>query len=140
MMVEGGSKECQEEDLITAIEIAHKAIQVQVKAQEELREKVGVKSKREYAKPYRNEELHGKIREFSENKIKEIAASASAKQDRSDAFNKLKDELVVHLGVLPEEDEPLVYYYFGELQYHYIRDMILNKKVRLDGRGLEDDP
>lgn len=138
MMVEGGSKECQEEDLITAIEIAHKAIQVQVKAQEELRDKVGVKSKREYAKPYRNEELHGKIREFSENKIKAIAESASAKQDRSEAFKKLKDELVEYLGVLPEEDEPLVSYYFGELQYHYIRDMILNKKVRLDGRGLED--
>jgi polyribonucleotide nucleotidyltransferase len=138
MMVEGGSKECQEEDLITAIEIAHKAIQAQVKAQEELRDKVGVKSKREYAKPYRNEELHGKIREFSENKIKAIAESASAKQDRSEAFKKLKDELVEHLGVLPEEDEPLVSYYFGELQYHYIRDMILNKKVRLDGRGLED--
>jgi polyribonucleotide nucleotidyltransferase len=99
---------------------------------------VGVKSKREYAKPYRNEELHVKIREFSENKIKAIAESASAKQDRSEAFKKLKDELVEHLGVLPEEDEPLVGYYFGELQYHYIRDMILNKKVRLDGRGLED--
>jgi len=138
MMVEGGSKECQEEDLIAAIQLAHQAIQVQVKAQEELRDKVGVTAKREYPQPYRNEELHKKINEFAEKGIKEIAASASAKQDRSDAFEKLKDDLIEHLGVLPDDDVPLVKYYFGELQYHYVRDMILNQKVRLDGRGLED--
>ena len=138
MMVEGGSKECQEEDLIAAIQMAHKAIQAQVKAQEELREKIGVKNKRDYTKPYRNEELHNKINEFAEKGIKEIAASASAKQDRSDAFKKLQNDLIEHLGVLPAEDVPLVKHYFGELQYHYVRDMILDQKVRLDGRGLED--
>ena len=138
MMVEGGSKECQEEDLIEAIQLAHTAIQAQVKAQEELRDKIGANKKREYTKPYRNEELHKKINEFAEKRIKEIAASASAKQDRSDAFKKLQDDLTENLGVLPAEDVPLVKYYFGELQYHYIRDMILNQKVRLDGRGLED--
>ena len=138
MMVEGGSKECQEEDLIEAIQLAHTAIQAQVKAQEELRDKIGANKKREYSKPYRNEELHKKINEFAEKRIKEIAASASAKQDRSDAFKKLQDDLTENLGVLPAEDVPLVKYYFGELQYHYIRDMILNQKVRLDGRGLED--
>ncbi len=42
MMVEGESNECQEEDLVKAIEIGHDAIQIQVKAQEELRDMVGV--------------------------------------------------------------------------------------------------
>ena len=36
MMVEGEAKECSEEDLIKAIELAHDAIRVQIKAQEEL--------------------------------------------------------------------------------------------------------
>src|ERR1019366_921143 len=36
MMVEGQGKECQEEDLVKAIELAHNAIKIQVKAQEEL--------------------------------------------------------------------------------------------------------
>lgn len=49
MMVEGEAKECQEEDLILAIETAHEAIRVQVKAQEELRNKVGITTKREVA-------------------------------------------------------------------------------------------
>ena len=41
MMVEGEAKECSEEDLIKALEVAHEAIRVQIKAQEELRDMVG---------------------------------------------------------------------------------------------------
>jgi polyribonucleotide nucleotidyltransferase len=36
MMVEGESKECSEEDLVKVLEIAHDAIRVQIKAQQEL--------------------------------------------------------------------------------------------------------
>ena len=56
-IVEGEGKECQEEDLVKAIEIAHEAIKLQVKAQEQLRDKAGAKPKRDYTKPYRNEAL-----------------------------------------------------------------------------------
>ncbi len=48
MMVEGEAKECSEEDLVKALEFAHDAIRIQIKAQEELREMVGVKGKRDY--------------------------------------------------------------------------------------------
>ena len=51
MMVEGEAKECQEEDLIKAIEIAHDATKAQVKAQEQLRDVVGSKTKRDHSKP-----------------------------------------------------------------------------------------
>src|SRR5688572_14239646 len=42
MMVEGEAMECQEEDLVKALEIAHDAIRIQVKAQEELRKLKGI--------------------------------------------------------------------------------------------------
>ncbi len=139
MMVEGEAKECQEEDLVKALELAHDAIRIQVKAQEELRNIVGVTTKREYTKPYRNEELDAKIIAFSRDKMYAIASAASSKHDRSDAFKKLQEELTVHLGEeLPDEDKKLIGFYFGELQYHVVRDMILNDRRRLDGRGLED--
>ena len=51
MMVEGEAKECSEEDLVKALELAHDAIHIQIKAQEELRAKVGVTAKRDYKKP-----------------------------------------------------------------------------------------
>ncbi len=139
MMVEGEASECQEEDLVKALEIAHDAIRVQIKAQKELRDKVGVTAKREYTKPYRNEALNEKIIAFAKDKMHAIASSASAKHQRSDAFAALHDEVVAHLGEeLPDEDKALIGFYVGELQYHVVRDMILNDRKRLDGRGTAD--
>ncbi len=139
MMVEGEAKECQEEDLVKAIELAHDAIRIQIKAQEELREKAGVTAKREYTKPYRNEELNEKIIAFAKDKMYAISASASAKHERSDAFSKLHDDVKVFLGEeLADGDKKLIGHYVGELQYNVVRDMILNDGKRLDGRGTED--
>ncbi|MEI8052819.1 MAG: polyribonucleotide nucleotidyltransferase [Bacteroidota bacterium] len=139
MMVEGESNECQEEDLVKALEIAHDAIRIQVKAQEELRDLLGIKGKRDYKKPYRNEELNEKIKTFAKDRMYTISASASAKHERSDAYKALHVELVAHLGTeLASEDKALIGHYFGELQYYVVRDMILNDRKRLDGRGTED--
>jgi polyribonucleotide nucleotidyltransferase len=139
MMVEGESNECQEEDLIKAIEAGHEAIKLQVKAQEDLRALVGVTAKREYTKPYRNEELNEKIIGFAKDKMYAIASAASGKHVRSDAFKALHDETVAFLGEeLPDADKKLIGYYGGELQYKVVRDMILDDRKRLDGRGTED--
>lgn len=138
MMVEGEAKECREEDLINALEAAHKAIRIQIKAQEELRDKCGAKPKREYTKPYRNEELHNKIVGYAKDKIYAIASHPTSKPERTEAFDKLKEDLTEYLGELPEEDQPLVTYYFHDLKYHVVRDMILDTRLRLDGRGLEE--
>jgi len=139
MMVEGEADECQEDDLIKAIELAHDAIRIQVKAQRELRAKVGITANREYKKPYRNEELFEKITGFAKDKVYAIASSASAKHDRSDEFAAVKEEIKTFLGEeLPDADKALIGHYYGELQYNVVRDMILTDRKRLDGRGTED--
>ena len=139
MMVEGEANECQEEDLIKAIELAHEAVKVQINAQKELREKLGLTTKRDYKKPYRNEVLNEKITAFAKDKMHAIASSASAKHDRSNAFSALNKEVKEFLGEeLPDEDKKLIGHYVGELQYYVVRDMILNDRIRLDGRGTED--
>ena len=139
MMVEGEAKECQEEDLVKAIELAHDAIRIQIKAQADLRDLVGITSKRDYKKPYRNEELNEKISAFAKDKMHAIASAASEKHQRSDAFKALHDEVVTFLGEeLSDADKKLIGHYVGELQYYVVRDMILNDRRRLDGRGTED--
>ncbi len=139
MMVEGEAKECSEADLIAAIEAAHEAIKGHVKAQEDLRDLVGSQVKRDYTKPYRNEELDAKIQAFAKDKMYAISSAASAKHDRSAAFDALKKETKEYLGEeLADEDKKLIGHYFGELQYNVVRDMILNDRKRLDGRGTED--
>jgi polyribonucleotide nucleotidyltransferase len=146
MMVEGEAHECLEEDLVKAIEVAHEAIRVQIKAQEELRKMKGVTGKREYKKPVHNEELREKVNAFAKEKVLAIAKSALAKHDRTDKFDALKDELFEYLKAeykIPEGEElandvkALAKTYYADLQYDIVRDMILRDKVRLDGRGLD---
>lgn len=147
MMVEGEAKECLEEDLIKAIEIAHDAIRVQVKAQADLRALKGVTSKREYSKPVHNEELRAAVTAFAGEKVLAVAKSALAKHERSDKFDQIGTELMEHLKTvysvaegasLDETIKKQAKNYYSDLQYYVVRDMILNDRVRLDGRGLED--
>lgn len=146
MMVEGEAAECSEADLVKALEIAHDAIRIQVKAQEELRDMVGVKAKREYKKPAQDEALREKINAFAKQKVYEVAKGGFNKQERTEKFTKIKEELDEYLKKelnvaegesLPDPTKKLASTYFGDLQYYVVRDMILDEKVRLDGRDLE---
>jgi polyribonucleotide nucleotidyltransferase len=147
MMVEGEAKECSEEDLIKVIELAHESIKGQIKAQQELRNAKGVTGKREYTKPEQNEELRAKVNAFASAKVYEIAKSGSSKHQRSDKFEEVGTALMEHLKAeynvaegekLDDVIKKQAKNYYHDLQYHVVRDMILNDKVRLDGRGLED--
>jgi polyribonucleotide nucleotidyltransferase len=135
MMVEGESKECSEADMITAIELGHEAIRVQIAAQKDLWTAVGSPAKREWTLPYTNDELKKKVFEFAGPKILEIARGASAKHDRSDAFKAIKEETVAHLGELAEEDAALIGGFFYKLEKEVVRNMMLDEGVRLDGRN-----
>jgi len=138
MMVEGEAKECLEADVITAIELAHKAIQIQVQAQEELRKTLAI-TPRSYTAGNTDENLESMVNAFAADKMLEIARSRSTKADRSDAFKALEIALVEHLGeAITDENKALVKTYFGNLQYDVVRNMILEERVRLDGRKLDE--
>ncbi len=144
MMVEGEANECSEEDLVASIELAHEAIKAQVKAQEQLRDLVGVTTKREYKKPEQNEDIKAKVYAFATEKVYAVAKGALAKHDRSEKFKNIENELIESLKsnlaegeTLPSIDEKLAKHYYHDVQYDVIRDMILNDRVRLDGRSLE---
>jgi polyribonucleotide nucleotidyltransferase len=146
MMVEGEAHECSEADLCKALEIGHDAIRIQVKAQEELRELVGVKGKRDYKKPEQDEALREKVNAFAKPKVYEIAKGKYSKHERSDKFSALHDELQEHIKstlelkegeAVPSLTKKLTSTYYSDLQYYVVRDMILDERVRLDGRDLE---
>jgi polyribonucleotide nucleotidyltransferase len=139
MMVEGEAKECSEEDLVKALELAHDAVRVQIRAQAELRAKKGVTSKREYEKPEHKEELQQKVIAFAKDRIYQISLAGSSKHERSDAFDQLKEEMLKNLlGDEPDElDERLVKKYYEDLKWEVVRNMIIDERKRLDGRGLD---
>ena len=146
MMVEGEAKECSEADLVKALEVAHDAIRIQVKAQEELRALKGVTGKRDYKKPETDEELKAKVYAFAQPKVYEIAKGKLSKHERSDRFKAVHEEVMEHIKAglnleegadMPSLTKKLVSTYYSDLQYDVVRDMILDEKVRLDGRDLE---
>ena len=140
MMVEGEAKECDEASLTKAIEIAHEAIKAQVQLQLDLRAKAGVTTKREYTKPYTAPALEARIAEYGTKRIYDVAKSALGKHERSDAFKQIIEDFKASLteGELADEDKALIGTYFHDLEKKVIRDMMLDERVRLDGRGLED--
>ena len=147
MMVEGEAKECSEEDLVKALEVAHEAIRIQINAQKELRDMLGVKEKRDYTKPEQNETLRKRVYDFATEKMKQLSRGNLPKAERKDAYKAIQEELLETLRkeenlqegeeVAPEIKKH-VKNYLSDLQYDVVRDMILNDRVRLDGRGLED--
>jgi polyribonucleotide nucleotidyltransferase len=138
MMVEGESKECSEEDLVKALETAHEAIRVQIKAQQELRNKAGVSAKRDYTKPEQDEALKATVSVFGKDRMYQIAKGGTSKHERSEAFKTLKDELIASLGEDADEaKQKLAKKYFEDLQWEVVRNMILDDRIRLDGRQLD---
>ncbi|HCL84097.1 MAG TPA: polyribonucleotide nucleotidyltransferase, partial [Chitinophagaceae bacterium] len=138
MMVEGEANECSEDDLVRALEVAHDSIGVQIRAQHELRNKVGIKEKRDYKKPETNEELHEKVKAFTQDKIYQIAKAGSSKHERSEAFDQLKKELIESLGAeATDTDKKLAKKYYADLQWEIVRNMIVDERIRLDGRKLD---
>lgn len=146
MMVEGEAQECSEEDLCKVLELAHDAIRVQIKAQQELGKLAGITEKRTYTKPASDTALRDKIYAFAQPKVYEVAKGAFSKHERSDRFDSIKQELIAYLkqdaglaetDSLPDLIKKLASTYYGDLQYDVVRDMILDERVRLDGRALE---
>ena len=139
MMVEGESKECSEADLIKALEIAHEAIRIQIKAQAELRAKKGVTTKRDYKKPPQDEAIKEKVYAYAKDKVYQISRKGSAKNERTEAYSALKDELIASFGVeITDGDKKLVKKYYEDLKWEVVRNMMLEDRIRLDGRKLDE--
>jgi polyribonucleotide nucleotidyltransferase len=134
-MVEGEMLECSEEDMTEAIKFAHEAIKEQCAMQRRLVEKVGKKPTREYETAQENEDLKQKIHDAAYQKSYDIAKQGLSKQERSEAFSALKEE-VTEMFSEEEQEEfgGMISKYFKEAHKNAIRDLTLNEGIRLDGR------
>ena len=138
-MVEGEMKEVSEAEMIEAIKFAHEAIKLQCRAQIELSELVGKTKKREYCHETHDEELRKKIYGACYDKIYAIAKTGTAnKQLRHEMFGKVLEEFEATLS--PEELETKSFHigqYFHDVEKKAVRDCVINERMRLDGRKLD---
>lgn len=141
-MVEGEMKEISEAEMIEAIKFAHEAIKIQIQAQERLRAAIGSPAYRTYEGEPENEEVYAKIKSFAYDKYYAIAQEASAKSERGEKFAEIKEEIK---ALFTEEDHAenadlaeLISKYIYKTQKEAVRNVILEKGTRLDGRKTTD--
>ena len=138
-MVEGESKEVSEEDIIEALKVAHDAIKGLCELQNELAKKVGNIEKREYSHENSDEDLLKDIKEKNYDKLYKIAEEGiSNKKKRGEKFKEVREEYLSSIKEDEEFDEFLFGKYFHDIEKEAIRNSVLDKKIRLDGRKLNE--
>jgi polyribonucleotide nucleotidyltransferase len=139
LMVEGEMKEVSEEEVLAALSVAHAAIKVQCAAQKELEAAVGSTEKRTYEPEPQDDELFGFLRENYYDKIYAVCKLGSPnKQVRKEGFVAVRESYFSTLSEGHTVDVALAKKYFGELEYEASRNLVLNDRIRLDGRQLDE--
>ncbi len=141
VMVEGEMKEISEAEMLEAIQFAHVEIKKQVEAQERLAEKVGKSfPKREYSHENHDEAIREKVWKETYDKVYEVAKTPSGKEERGEKFKAVLAEFLAQYVENAEELErvtPFAKVYFHDVEKEAMRQMIINDKIRLDGRDPE---
>ncbi|GAB3956073.1 polyribonucleotide nucleotidyltransferase [Spirosoma harenae] len=137
-MVEGEMNECSEAEVVEALKAAHEAIKVQCQAQKELEAKVGKTEKREYNHETHDEELRAAVRAATYDKIYAVARHQNpSKKGRSEAFKAVRDEYIASFPEGSEVNVGLIKTYIHDLEWEASRRLVLDERVRLDGRQLD---
>ena len=136
VMVEGGASMVPEEDVLDALFQGHQAIQPLIDLQQKLKDQLG-KAKRVPPPEVRDESLAARVRELAQDKLKEAVTIADKKQR-----NARIDEVGGGVMTTGAEEFPgrekEVKGAFKDLEKFQLRDLVLQQRKRIDGRGLKD--
>ena len=142
MSVEGGAHEVPEDEVIDAIVAAHEEIKEITKLQEGLIALCG-KPARGYKMKEIDEELSSRIRNLATERIRE-SIGMDQKQDREGYLEQVQADILSEIldDVETEEDGAEVtkdaMSILGDIEKEQMRQSILNKGKRVDGRGATD--
>ena len=137
LMVESGSDETTEDDMIAAITLAHEAIQPLVDVQEKMAAEVG-KTKRVVEVKQADQNLLDQVYNTVKDGITTLLDKPHLKAELDEGIHALEEETVASLA---GEDESLVKAIkeaFEEAYKKVVRDRIMEKGLRPDGRGTAD--
>ncbi|WP_428234659.1 polyribonucleotide nucleotidyltransferase [Gracilimonas sp.] len=137
LMMEGEMDEISEDEMLGAIKAAHASIITLCEFQEELREEYG-REKRDFTPESNPEEIENKVRELATDKIKEVVNIGLGKEEYSAKLQEAKDSVIAELEEEFEEEMDVVKDILSTVEKEELRNMILEKKRRIDGRAPED--
>ena len=141
VMIEGEMEFIQESDLVEAIKVGHEAIKEQCQFQLDLAAEIPTANpKREYHHIDTNEEVEKKVHDFAFEKLKAVARKGNANRtERANDFKAIKEELEAQFSEEElEEIGDFVSTYYKKTMKEAVRDVMLNERIRLDGRRFDE--
>ena len=144
-MVEAGSREVSEEDMLEALMFGHEAIKELVAFQETIMAEIGEKEKMEYEVLEITDELKAEINNLCASKL-DSAMRIKDKLEKYAAIDAVKEEVV---NKYEEENSNLdeqelkelltkVKLVLEEIEYEIFRSIVVKEKLRADGREMTE--
>ncbi len=143
-MVEAGSKEVSEEDMLEALMFGHDAVKELCEFQETIIAEIG-KEKMEYEKLEISDELREEVRELAADKL-DKAMRIKGKLEKYAAIDAVKEEVVAKYeeenSTLDKEELNIlitkVKLVLESIEYDIFRAITVNEKTRSDGRKMNE--
>ncbi len=139
LMVESEAKELSEDVMLGAVMFGHSEMQKVITAINELVAEAGTQASNWQA-PEKNAALINALKDAVGNKLAE-AFQVRDKLQRRDAISVIKTDVLAALAPQMEANgwnTAEAAKEFGELEYRTMRDSVLDSKIRIDGRQLDD--
>ena len=140
-MVEGGAEEVEESAIVDALLFAHESCMPLIDMQDAWRKEAG-KPKRTAPEPVTDAAIVKRVTELATPGLR-AAITVRDKAERYQAQDALKADVMTKLKEELGEDgygekAGIAKEAFGDLKYNAVRQMIVDEKVRIDGRKMAD--
>ena len=137
LMVECGAKEVSEDLMVSALEFGHQAIQPIIDLQEKMAAEIG-KEKKAYTSFGVDESLQAQVTQKTQAILSDILDRPFVKTEQNSAIDELGKAIVEEIAGDDEEKARQVKQAFESSVKYYIRQRILERSLRPDGRGYTD--
>jgi polyribonucleotide nucleotidyltransferase len=136
IMVEGSAKEVKEEEILEAILFGHRSLKPVINLQKEMRSALGVPP-REFELQKPEETLYEGVSTVAQKKIEETF-HIREKKERRERLEEILQLAFQELRAEDESSQKMVKIAFEEIYRKLVRKLILERKQRIDGRGLSE--
>jgi polyribonucleotide nucleotidyltransferase len=136
IMVEGGSREVLEADLIAALDFAMSHVRKIVAIQRDLIQRCG-RQKRPLLAPPDTSELTGALDQSCRERLRQ-AIRIPGKEARQEEVDRIAQEAVITFKERFPEQEVYIGKILHDIERDELRSMVLREGVRADGRGPQD--
>lgn len=136
IMVEGSAKEVKEEEILEAILFGHRSLKPVIDLQKQIRLALGV-TPREFELQKPEVSIYEKVDGIARERIRELF-QMTEKIKRRERLEEILQMTFQETGAEDESTQKMVKIAFEETYRKQMRKMILEKKQRIDGRGLSE--